>query len=172
MAEGWVTFDQNFEGLIFLLSKFSPGADQALVHEIFYPGESVGEAIVAIDFDGLDDLSFPENDAIGYLNREKIHVVSEFLHRIDKGQLLELYNPEELNGNDVYPSVWHSNESPDQAFNRRHIEEGFDELLQLFDEAVENKSFILVFVNSACLGILIQSRNFQTLACSCLPAEP
>jgi hypothetical protein len=147
MTEGRATFDQNFEGLIFLLSKLSTGPAQALVREIFYPGESMGRTIDPIDFDVLDDLSFLENENIGYLNREKINAIREILRGIDKRRLLELYNPKELNDNGVYPGVWHSHESADHAFNRRHIEEGFDDLLKLFNEAVENKSLILVFVN-------------------------
>jgi hypothetical protein len=139
------TFDQNFEGLIFLLTKVSPSPMHDLIHEIFYPGNSLGDAtrFEQGDFDPLSD-EFAE--PIRYLNTENIRATKLFLDGVDERQLLSMYDSKELNDNGIYPGVWHNDESADQAFNRRHIQEGFQSLKQLFDEAVEEKSIVLVFV--------------------------
>ena len=121
MTLGHKTFEQNFEGLIFLLTKVSSSAMHALIHEIFYPSESLGKSpgFEQSDFDPLaDDFFFDES--ISYLNREKILATKFFLDGVDEHQLLSTYNAKELNDNGIYPGVWHNDESADQAFNRRH----------------------------------------------------
>jgi hypothetical protein len=142
------TFEQNFEGLMFLLNKVSLNSHRNLVQELFYPSESLGNSVnfEQDDFDRLGDQSFLENESVSYLSNEKIQVIKLFLAGIDEHQLLRTYDAKELNDNGIYPCVWHNDESPDQAFNRRHIQEGFQNLKQLFEEAVENKSLILAFV--------------------------
>ena len=145
-TEGHVTFEQNFEGLVFLLHKLCSNSERSMIQEIFLPSESIGKKIDSEDFDVLADLSFLETDSISYLNSDKINSILGILNKTDKNQFLGLYDPIELNDNGIYPSVWHSDESPNQAFNKRHIEDGFDKLVHLFKEATQNDNLILVFV--------------------------
>jgi hypothetical protein len=143
---GHMTFEQNFEGVLFLLHKLCSDSERTMIQEIFFPIDSIGRKMDSEDFDILADLSFLETDSIYYLNKDKINSTLGILNRIDKHQFLDLYDPRELNDNGIYPAVWHSDESPNQAFNKRHIEEGFDKLLKLFNKAAENENLILAFV--------------------------
>lgn len=143
MTQGHTTFEQNFEGLLFLLSKLASNSEQALVQEIFYPNDSIGKTV---DFDSDNFMDFSDNEPINYLSPEKVRSIHGFLGRINKRDVLALYDPDELNKNGIYPRVWHSDESPDQGFNKRHIEEGFDNLIMLFNAAVSNNETILAFV--------------------------
>lgn len=148
MTEGYMTFEQNFEGLIFLLSKLSSEAQKIMIHGIFYPVDLLNkkEDFETNDFDILDDLSFPETEPIGYLNTERVKAIKLLLDGIDKQQLSDAYDPKELNENEIYPCVWHNNESFDQVFNERHIIEGFENLVKIFSDAVEKDNLIIVFV--------------------------
>jgi hypothetical protein len=148
MTEGFMTFDQNFEGLIFLLNKLSSDAQKRMIHEIFYPRDLLGkkEDLEINNLDIPDDLSFLETESISYLNTEKVRAIKLFLDGIDKQQVSDAYDPKELNDCGIYPRVWHNNESFDQAFNRRHIAEGFDNLAKLFSDATEKENLIVVFV--------------------------
>ncbi len=146
LAEGRAVFEQNFQGLIFLLNKVVSAVDHSLINEIFYPNDFLGSKEDVDALNGSDGLSFSEQEPIGYLKLEKVMAISDFLYHIDKEQLLHTYDPEEFNRHEVYPRVWHNNESADQAFNKRHLAEGFDELVKLFGEAVDNKNLILAFV--------------------------
>lgn len=146
MSDAYETFEKNFEGIIFLLTKLCPSSARNLIQEIFYPTESIGEKLNSVEFDIENAMSVLEGDSIPCLKNEKINAISELLNSIDKQQLLDLYDPKELNKSDVYPGVWHTNESPDQAFNRRHIGDGFERLADFFNDAVRNDNFILAFV--------------------------
>src|SRR5688500_8721378 len=96
MTEDHATFEQNFEGLLYLLSKLCSNSKQPLIQEIFYPIDSVGRKIDSVDFDVLDDLSFLETESISYLDKEKIASIRTILYSVDKHQLLNSYDPKEL----------------------------------------------------------------------------
>jgi hypothetical protein len=74
------------------------------------------------------------DESISYLDFEKVKAIKLFLDQVDTDLLLNTYDADELNDKGVYPCIWHNDESPDQAFNRRHIKEGLESLKELFDE--------------------------------------
>ena len=138
-------FDQNFEGLNFLISTYYKGHLPEALEKLFSPQEFVGEEIdySEIDFDNLDDL--PETNAIYFLSPQSIAEVDIVLNKVDNLILLNFYNADNFNANDIYPNIWHNDESEDQAFNRRHLEEGLKLLRKTISSASENDNYILYF---------------------------
>jgi hypothetical protein len=138
-------FEQNFEGLQFLLAKFFKGADLNVISEIFSPSEFLGEEIdyTAIEFeDDFDEVAEP----LFYVSPEKVNAINTLLTKIDDKKFLDLYNADELNAAEVYPESWHNDESDDQLFNIRHLEEGLRYLKELFKEAAANGNYIFSFI--------------------------
>jgi len=138
-------FEQNFEGLQFLLAKFFKGNDLTVINEIFSPSEFLGEEIdyTAIEFeDDFDEVEEP----LFYVSPEKVKAINALLVTVDDDKFLSLYNADELNANEVYPEIWHNDESDDQAFNKRHLAEGLRYLKQLFNEAAANGNYIFSFI--------------------------
>jgi hypothetical protein len=141
------TFDQNFEGLIFLLHKINSASPRGLIDGIFFPTQYLGNKLVGSEeVLGSSSEDILPDESISYLDFEKVKAIKLFLDQVDTDLLLNTYDADELNDKGVYPCIWHNDESPDQAFNRRHIKEGLESLKELFDDAVETNSLILSFV--------------------------
>ncbi|NMH28244.1 DUF1877 family protein [Flavobacterium silvaticum] len=139
-------FDQNYEGLNFLLETYFAGEFPESLEEVFYPTEFVGEEIEfdALDFEDPED--FPESTATYFLKPEVISHANKILESLDADDVLRLYDADSFNKNDIYPTVWHTNESPDQAFNKRHLAEGFDLLKKTLADADSKGNYILYFI--------------------------
>lgn len=138
-------FEQNFEGLQFLLAKFFKGNELTVINEIFSPSEFLGEEIdyTAIEFeDDFDEVEEP----LFYVSPEKVKAINALLVTVDDDKFLSLYNADELNANEVYPESWHNDEADDQLFNKRHLEEGLRYLKELFREASANGNYIFSFI--------------------------
>jgi hypothetical protein len=138
-------FEQNFEGLNFLLAKFFEGNDTALIGEIFSPTEFLGKEIdyTTIDFDvDFDEIEQP----LFYIAPAKVTAINTLLATVNDDKFASRYNADELNANDIYPAVWHNDESDDKAFNKRHLEEGLRYLKELFKEAAANGNYIFSFI--------------------------
>ena len=138
-------FEQNFEGLQFLLAKFFKGNDLTVINEIFSPSEFLGEEIdyTAIEFeDDFDEVEEP----LFYVSPEKVKAINALLVMVDDDKFLSLYNADELNANEIYPESWHNDEADDQLFNKRHLEEGLRYLKELFREADANGNYIFSFI--------------------------
>ena len=138
-------FEQNFEGLQFLLAKFFKGNELTVINEIFSPSEFLGEEIdyTAIEFeDDFDEVEEP----LFYVSPEKVKAINALLVTVDDDKFLSFYNADELNTNEVYPESWHNDEEDDQLFNKRHLEEGLRYLKELFREAAANGNYIFSFI--------------------------
>lgn len=138
-------FDQNFEGLNFLFLLYYKEQLPEVLKHLFYPQEFVGEEIdfEEIDYDNLDD--FPESNAIYFLNPERVTEVDTILNIMDNEKVINFYNSDNFNLNDIYPTTWHNNESEDQAFNKKHLEEGLNLLKKTISQASKNEDYILYF---------------------------
>ena len=58
LTEQYETFDQNYEGLIYVLSKSESRDTQLLINEIFYPSDYLGDKpdFSSIYFEDLDEV--------------------------------------------------------------------------------------------------------------------
>lgn len=144
-AIGYEHFEKNFDGIRFLIGKYHPNEDQNLINEIFYPKSYLGEKIDDIDYSTVEDFSFLDKPRIEYLPIEKVKSINTLLKKTNIEKLLTLYDYNELNGNGIYPGIWHDDESPNKAFNKRHIAEGLKELQACFEVATENNYYIFSF---------------------------
>jgi len=147
MTRYYEVFEKNFDGLLFLLSKSVPNESKDMVKQIFYPSNFLGKSIdfKSIDFENWDEDSMLDNEPISYLAPETIGQLKELLNNLEKVDFLRNYNSREFNENGIYPEIWHDDESPDQAFNKRNLEEGFESLQNLFNRVAEEGNYILVF---------------------------
>jgi len=148
MADEYETFEQNFEGLTYILTKALPKDSETLINEIFNPIEFIGEPqdFENIDFDDFDEDLIFGNKTIYYLSPEKVVLINGLLQPLNDSTIGNLYDSKELNNNGVYPEVWHDDESEDQAFNKRHIIEGVNSLKTIFTKAKDKQYYILSFV--------------------------
>jgi len=149
LAKGFATFEQSFLGLDFVLKKGEDDSTQKVLDEIFNP-VSTGENGTEPNFDNLNDEElddlFLEENLFSHLPTDKVRAINSKLEKLTKEDIAARFNPEELNENDIYPSVWHSDNSPEQAFNSKHILEDFEQLKSLFSQASEKKEYILQFI--------------------------
>ncbi|MFC7000122.1 DUF1877 family protein [Rufibacter roseus] len=149
LAKGFATFEKFFMGLDFILKKGEDDSTQVVLDEIFNP-VCYDENGIEPDFSKLSDEElhdlFFNGSLLSYLPSEKIRAVNSKLERLTKQEVASRFNAEELNENDIYPNVWHSDNSPEQAFNLNHILEDFEKLKNLFSQASKEEEYILQFI--------------------------
>ena len=140
------TLEQNAFGIEFILKKMMDSKQHEIIEQIFYPKDYLGEKpdYGNMDFDEviLDEL---EDNPIGFLAPDLILEMDNLLRSVTENGLEKSYNSSELNSNGIYPENWHDNESSDQAFNRRHIAEGIEQLKSILDRAKQSGNYIFVF---------------------------
>jgi hypothetical protein len=145
-SESMETLDQNVLAIEFILKKLFDIKYHEIINQIFTPIDFFGEKP---DFKNLNfeevDLFDLEDNSISYLTPEQILRITNLLNSITKGEIQEKYNSSELNKNGIYPRIWHDQESFNQSFNKRHIYEGFEQLVSIFNRANNNKNYIFVF---------------------------
>lgn len=142
-------FQKSFEGLRFVLSKNQSVENANLIQEIFFPEKFLGKEIdySSLDFENIpDDYDFDSN-AISYHDPEKVHSINLILSAITIEKFKELFDPNELNKNDIYPgNIWNDETSEDYAFNERHMTEEFIVLKTLFMNAKNEGDYIVSYV--------------------------
>ncbi|MES2622290.1 MAG: DUF1877 family protein [Bacteroidota bacterium] len=145
-AKNQITFQGSFMGLEYLLSKGSDISAIDLLKEIFNPSRSLGEQ----EFGNLtpdEKFEFYKNgNIISYLDSTTISNLNIFLDKVSENAIQSRYDKTELNDKGIYPEVWHNDNSPDQAYNQRHILEDFKELKEIISQADKHGDYILVFV--------------------------
>lgn len=149
IGEGYETFEGSYEGLRYVLSKTVNEDKVGMVWQIFYPLTFIGEEvdIADLDLDTLpDDFDF-DGSAIYYHDPESVANVADFLERTSIDQFKKLFNPEELNSEDIYPEgAWNTETAEDSLFNERHMVEEFNNLKQLFLTACKAGEYIVCVI--------------------------
>lgn len=144
-AKSYVTLEKSFMGLEFVLSKNQEDAVVEQVKELFIPSQSIGGQ--NIDFEDLDAIAEFDFDDFPtpYLNAETIGNIHKALDKISTADIENSYDAEELNSNGIYPEIWHNDNSPNLAFNLRHLVEDFTELKSLIKQAADEGDYLLVY---------------------------
>jgi len=146
ISKSYEIFEQNFSGIEFILKKTVDKKMTEKIDGIFNPKQCLGEPV---DYENIDftqiDFSEIEDNSINYLNPELIKEINTVLNSISTNEFIDKYNSTELNKNGIYPEVWHDDESDDQAFNKRHIAEGIEQLKSILNRTEENENYIFVF---------------------------
>lgn len=145
-AKNYSIFQGSFLGLEYILSKGQDNSKIELINEIFNPKQSLGGE----EFDKLtpeEQFEFYESGLfIPYLDTSTISKLNDFIGNVSQTDIHLKYDAKELNDNGIYPEVWHNDNSPDQAYNQRHILEDLEELKTIIKQANTEKDYILVFV--------------------------
>lgn len=145
-AKSYETFAGSFMALEYLLSKGKDQTTADLFKQIFDPTEILGKA----ELERLppeEQFEFYESGSlIPYLHPDTIMKINSQLEKITGADIEAIYDADELNRGDIYPSVWHNNNSPDLAYNKRQLIEDFTALKKIYQEATGNRDFLLVFV--------------------------
>ncbi len=144
-AKDYTTLQGSFMALEYILSKAQDPYAIELINELFNPTQSLGEP----DLESLtleEKMEFYENGgAIQYLDNVTISKLSGLLDKFSESDIHSKYDSNELNSNRIYPEVWHNDNSPDQAYNERHILDDFVPLKKIIKQAADDMDYILVF---------------------------
>jgi hypothetical protein len=145
-SESLETLEQNAFGVEFIFKKLFDSKFHEIIEQIFSPKIFLGEKpdYENINFDEIDFSEITDN-SISYLEPDQISRIYNLLNSISDSEIREKYKSSELNSNGIYPEVWHDDESDDQAFNKRHICEGFAKLKSIFNRANNNGNYIFIF---------------------------
>lgn len=79
------------------------------------------------------------------MDKPVIANLDNLLDRISEEDIHLKYDPKELNDNGIYPEIWHIDNSPDKAYNERHILEDLQELKTIIKQANNENDYIFVF---------------------------
>lgn len=144
-SKGSVEFLGSFMGLEFILSKDADQSVKELISEIFNPKD-------ALSPEGYENLTWEEKfdaydtgQVIYYLSPKLISDLNDLLNKISESDIHAKYDSAELNANDIYPNIWHDDESPDKAFNKSDILEGLAGLKTIMKQAALEQDYIFVF---------------------------
>lgn len=143
VARDYVCLQGSFMGLEFVLAKGRGEAETGLLAELFSPSQTLGDA----DLDSLppEELGMAYERMIHYLAPERITAINDLLSRISEADIHSQYDAAELNRNDIYPYVWHSDNTPDKAFNEHKLTEDLGLIQSLFQQARKENDYIVVF---------------------------
>jgi Domain of unknown function (DUF1877) len=145
-TKSFATFQGSFVGLEYILTKGQDQLTTELLSEIFNPKEALGRQ----KFESLtpeEQFEFYESGSfIPYLDTTEISEINDLLDGVKGADIHAKYDAKEFNSNGIYPSVWHNDNSPDQAINKRHLLEDLTKLKTIIMQADQDKDFILVFV--------------------------
>jgi len=145
-AKSHATFQGSIMGLEYILSKGQDDSTSELVREIFNPKQLLGGQ----DLNSLtpeEQLAFYESGRfISYLDKTAISKLNDFLDKVSEVDIHSQYNATELNNNGIYPEIWHDDNSPGQAYNKRQILDDLKELKTIFNQAAKQGDYILVFI--------------------------
>jgi len=146
ISKSYEIFEKNFSGIEFILKKTIDKNMTEKIDEIFNPKQYLGEPVnyENIDFTQID-FSEIEDNSINYLNLEVIKDINTVLNSIPTHKFIDKYNSTELNKNAIYPEVWNDAESDEQAFNKKHIAEGIEQLKSILTRAEKNENYIFIF---------------------------
>ena len=146
ISKSYSTFQGSFVGLEYILSKGQDISTTEFINQIFNPKQSLGgQDIESLTPEEQFELHESEN-FIPYLDTATISNINDLLNKVSKTEIHSKYDAEELNQNEIYPSIWHTDNSPDQIFNERQILEDLAELKTIFKQANDDEDYILVFI--------------------------
>ncbi len=149
LTKDFVTFEKSFLGLDFILKKGEDERTKEIINSLFNP-EVEEVDWNSIDFDSLSNKEENEllngDDAVCILSTEKVKEINEILRRLNKEDIASRYDSKELNEHDIYPRVWHNDNSPDKAFNLKNILDDFEQLRNIFKQAEKEGDYILQFI--------------------------
>jgi Domain of unknown function (DUF1877) len=145
-AKDYTTLQGSFMALEYILSKAQDLSAIELINELFDPKQSLdGPDLESLTLE--KKMEFYENGGvIHYLDNATISKLSGLLDKFSELDIHSKYDSDELNNNRIYPEVWHNDNSPDQAYNERHILDDFVQLKKIIKQAADDIDYILVFV--------------------------
>jgi hypothetical protein len=149
-SKDFVTLQDSCGAILFLLKKRGKRNEADLIDEIFFPRDALG-SVSDEDFEKLVASSnYKEIDRITastfyFLPPNKVITLHLFLDTLEDLEIETLYNSEELNSKNIYPSVWDPGEDKEKAYNLFHLKNDLKSLKELFEKASKEKDYILTF---------------------------
>lgn len=148
-AKEFVTFQDSADAIIFILKKRT-GLASIDVEEIFSPRESRGSVsdeefqklVASYQYEEIERITA---STFYFLPPEKVIAISSFLTALDDLEVKMLYDADALNANNIYPSLWTSDEESGKAYNLHHILNDFEALKGIFEHARAEKDYLLAF---------------------------
>ena len=133
-------FNGSFLGLEYILTKIS---NNEVILEIFNSTNSLGqEEYENLDFEEQFEY-YESGKLIPYLNPDIIGKLNKIFDQISEEELSKNYNAEELNANDIYPSVWNNDNSENKVYNLRQLVEDFKYLKKIIKNSYTENDYLL-----------------------------
>lgn len=137
------TFNSNHEGLGYIITRNQPEEAKRLLFAIFYPSSSIGgtdtTGFSSEDFENVDGEDFEE--AIYYLTPVEVATINALLEEMDEFYFKVNFQPEEMNKEGIYPSVW-----GEGGFDYKTTLVDFQNLRQLFRKATLESNYLLPYI--------------------------
>ncbi|MBN9482154.1 MAG: hypothetical protein BGO70_16415 [Bacteroidetes bacterium 43-93] len=146
VAKNNIEVQGSFLALEYLLSKGLPTDDQQLIREIFSPDATLGEPLDDDDYARIFEL-LESGKSIPYISQQRVGLIYSLLDKITPADVAERYNADELNQEEIYPSIWHNDNAPDKSFNKQHLLTDFELIKNLFATAVQTGDSIVSVVS-------------------------
>lgn len=149
-SKGFVTFENSCDAILFVLRK-KAGIDSAdFVNEIFYPTEKTGSVSddyfrALMESGNYKELDRISSSTLYFLPPPKVEALHSFLETLDESEIRMLYDPDELNVNNIYPALWNSGEDQRKAYNFYHLQNDVVSLKEFYRTATKEKDYILSF---------------------------
>jgi hypothetical protein len=149
-SKDFVTFQDSGDAIIFLLKKRRERNGAELIDEIFFPTEKLGavsdevfeKLIASSNYKEIERISA---SAFYFLPPKKVATLNSFLDSLDSLEIRTLYDFEELNSRNIYPSLWTPDEDKEKAYNLSHLQDDLKSLKEIFEKASREKDYILTF---------------------------
>jgi len=145
LAKSYATLQGTFQAIEFLLSKDQVDSNTKLIKEIFNPFQTLGDPDLRKNTLEEQQKFYESGGFIHYLSNETVFQIDQLLSHFPESYFHEHYNSQELNQNNIYPSAWHDDNSPDQGYNEDHIIVDVIQMKNIFTEAAMDNDYILVF---------------------------
>ena len=137
--------ENSFLGLQFILTK---GLGNSL--DKIFDGD---DYLCSVDYESEDfkKLSFDERFEIfentcqeSYLSPERIAELDKLTKGIKQTYLKKWYDSDELNRNQIYPEVWHDDETEDKVYNLEDLKKCFIKWREFISKVAKNKTDYII----------------------------
>lgn len=167
------TFQQDFDGLLYVLTRNIGPAKALLIKQTFYPNTYLGEggaflprfmedelgagAVQAetepmeVDMENVDteedgDFDNFEGGGVYYLSAERVAAINIALNEVNENVVDKHFDAKRMNKLGIYPYAWNDDESLTTAFNRTQLKEDLKRLREIFSAASDQSDYILVLI--------------------------
>lgn len=136
----YATISGTHMGIQFILQELNP-ENSGLIEEIFNPPILNYDKAAYPD----EDQDYPE-DPVYFHSTLKVKMISQLLESVSEADMMNRYDPDELNKAKIYPWYWYYEKDNENKTNEKHIVNDFRILKDIFRQSGKNNNCLLCFI--------------------------